>query len=243
MSTDLATTATPGFPAITPEMLESLDVEKLEKLLDLQRTFQADQAKRDFAAAMAKFQADCPTVHKKSKSYTGTYASLEDIRAEIREPLQSHGFSYTFDTEQADGKLTVLCKVAHAAGHSETSRFTCPVDHKASGMNVAQKEASANSYAKRYALCNAFGIVCGDEDDDGQGTSEPPTSEPPAVITQDQADDIREKCRELGADATTRLLAALDVRDFESIPAASLDRVHRSIDKKLAAKREGGVTA
>jgi hypothetical protein len=52
-------------------------------------------------------------------------------------------------------------------GHSQESDFTVPIDEKAF-MNAPQKVASALTFAKRYAFCNAFGILTGDEDNDGQ---------------------------------------------------------------------------
>jgi len=39
-------------------------------------------------------------------------------------------------------------------------------------MNDAQKIASALTYSKRYAFCNATGIMTGDEDQDGNGGGE-----------------------------------------------------------------------
>jgi hypothetical protein len=53
---------------------------------------------------------------------------------------------------------------------------------KVTGQNAAQQMGSATTYAKRYALCSALGIVTG-EDDDGlaAGTS---------YVTKEQADEL-----------------------------------------------------
>jgi hypothetical protein len=61
------------------------------------------------------------------------------------------------------------------------------------GQNKAQQMGSASTYARRYALCAALGIVTGD-DDDGNGGA-------PSFIDADEAreiDDLVDACRGLG---------------------------------------------
>jgi hypothetical protein len=41
-------------------------------------------------------------------------------------------------------------------------------------MNEPQRFASALTFAKRYAFCNAFGILTGDEDDNAEKATAPP---------------------------------------------------------------------
>jgi hypothetical protein len=62
----------------------------------------------------------------------------------------------------------VTCIVHHVKGHAEASSFRAPVDSGAK-MNEMQRSASSLTYAKRYAFQNAFGILTGDQDDDGRG--------------------------------------------------------------------------
>src|SRR3990167_3791525 len=54
-------------------------------------------------------------------------------------------------------------------------------------MNAAQKVASALTYAKRYAFCNAFGILTGDADDDARLTGngdEPHLKDTPDTMSE-----------------------------------------------------------
>ncbi len=161
----------------TPEMLiseaikKNIPVETMEKLLAMRRELKEEQAKEAFFLALAQFQAECPTIPKTSKAGDGSfsyhYASLDKI-IEIAKPhLQVHQFSYTFNTEFKDNAQIIECTLHHEAGHYETSSFRSPIDSDGK-MNVIQKSASAVTYGKRYAFCNATGIMTGDEDNDAQ---------------------------------------------------------------------------
>ena len=63
--------------------------------------------------------------------------------------------------------MITYCKVKHKDGHMEVSTFEIAIDTSAK-MNVSQKDGAANTYGKRYAFCNAFGILSGDEDTDAR---------------------------------------------------------------------------
>ena len=74
-----------------------------------------------------------------------------------------------------------------------------PID-KDGFMNTPQKFASALTYAKRYAFCNAFGILTADEDDDTAKTFEVKTSENEGLDTITKAK--KEFLEKQGVDTT-----------------------------------------
>lgn len=153
---------------INQAVAKDASVESLERLLAMRKELKAEWAKEQFDKALASFQGECPIIEKKRKvSFNSTkysYAPLEDIIEEVASLLSRHGFSYMFDT-QMNGKMKVICKVRHVAGHSEIANFDMEIDSNAK-MNVSQKYGSALTYAKRYAFCAAFGITVKDEDTD-----------------------------------------------------------------------------
>lgn len=147
---------------------KDVSVESLERILDMGRRLKAEWAKEQFIKSLAAFQGECPVIEKKKKvSFNTTnysYAPLEDIVEEVKPLLAKHGFSYMFDTE-TNGKMKVICKVYHLAGHMEPATFDMEIDANAK-MNVSQKYGSALSYAKRYTFCAAFAINVKDEDNE-----------------------------------------------------------------------------
>jgi hypothetical protein len=149
------------------------DVNTLERLLAMRKELKAEQAREAFYKAMSEFQSSCPIIKKERKvrnkdgGIRYIYANLDDIVTVVAPLLSEHGLSYGIKAELRDGAVVANCIVNHMEGHSEESSFAVPIEKEAF-MGDAQKSGSALMYAKRYAFCNAFGIVTGDEDDDGK---------------------------------------------------------------------------
>lgn len=163
-------------------------VDAMERLLSMRREILAEKAKREFDTALASFQNECPIIQKtKAVANTGGqsvryyYAPLDVIRNHVQPFMEKHGFSYRFDTKTEGPRVKVICTAAHIGGHSEQSAFESPIDPKAF-MNEQQKYAAALTYAKRYAFCNAFGILTGDDDVDGRVGKERASG--PAMATE-----------------------------------------------------------
>ncbi|AUR95724.1 essential recombination function protein [Vibrio phage 1.211.B._10N.222.52.F11] len=150
------------------------DITQLEKLMDLQERYEANQAKKEFNAAMSQFQAMLPVIEKLGiVDYTTSkgrtfyqYAKIEDIAKAIQPALKETGLSYRFTQSQDNGIITVRCIVTHQSGHSEYSELVSSPDISG-GKDQLKSIASAISYLRRYTLTGILGIVVGGEDDDG----------------------------------------------------------------------------
>ena len=127
------------------------------------------EARKQWAAAMVAFQAECPRLTKDSKvdtgSYSYNYATLDGILAHVGPILAKHGLSVTWGLASGDGTFGVICKVVHVGGHGEQSGIMAPFPK---GANPMQALGSGITYLKRYTLAAALGLGTG-EDDDGQG--------------------------------------------------------------------------
>lgn len=157
-----------------------LPVEVMEKLFTLQEKVKAQRAKEEFVRALAGFQAEVPVI-KKTKQVLNSdgrtiryqYAPIDSIIEQIKRPLADNGLSFTWEIENKTGFIKATAKVTHIFGHTETSSFEIPIDTKGY-MTVPQQYASALTFAKRYALCNALGISTADEDTDATDVNIPP---------------------------------------------------------------------
>jgi len=160
---------------------KGLPIEHLERLMVLKKDWDAQQARKAFDEAMMNFQSQCPII-KKTKEGGQTkggvvaymYAPLESIVAQSKELLGQNGFSYLIKTEfinsdsiaGAIGRVKAICIVRHKAGHEEESVMIVPLMTKTGVMSDAQVVAATTTFAKRYAFCNAFGIMTMDDDTD-----------------------------------------------------------------------------
>lgn len=175
-------------------------VEALEKLVALQERYQDRQAQREFAAALADFQAKCPPIPKNSTAtivseqkgtkFSYSYAELDTIAETVRPFLHALGLSYSWDSTVTDQVVTCTCTLRHRNGHQITASFAAPVD-SAGRMSVTQRHASALSYARRQSLVQVLGLTTTEPDDDA-GESE--------VITAEQVATLEAFIEEVGAD-------------------------------------------
>lgn len=201
-----------------------MDPAGLEKLFALYERDQAIKAQRAFAEAMANLQAEAPVVSKNRTVQTGkysyNYAEFDHIATVMRPLLHKHGLSYRFDSQIGDGMMAVKCIVTHSGGHSESTKFACPIGGLAGG-NDAQQTASALSYARRYALLLAFGLSTGDVDDDGQG----------GVITPEQVGEIVTLLKQTAVDKA-KFLDWLGVEAVEDIPVKKFGQAMKELKKR-----------
>ena len=166
-------------------------VEVMERLMTIRRELNAEQAKHQYDTSMAAFQAECPAIQRRRKGAQGSYkfAPIEDIAPVVKPLLQKHGFSFSIDTppDVDDKGVTAIFELRHKGGHTEQRRFRVPLDTRASMMNAPQQFGAACSYAKRYAMVNALGIVIEGEDNDAWSQVKP--QGPSSVASPDASVD------------------------------------------------------
>jgi hypothetical protein len=190
---------------ISQGLEKNANIEVMERLFAMAKEADAIRAKREFFTALSKFQSELPEIGKDKpvKSKDGTlryhYAPIESIVRDIKTPLKDNGFSYRFVTNPGKKVLTkiikdevkqyevdaliITCIVNHVGGHSETTDFIVPIG--SDYMTSQQEAGAANTYGKRYALCNGLGIVTGDEDTDANNDEK--TEQPKQSTAQSTA--------------------------------------------------------
>ena len=152
---------------------KGMTVDTMERLLAMRKELKAEWAREQFNKAMAAFQSECPTIVKtkevktKSGMVAYKYAPIESIVFQVKDLLKAHGFSYSSSMEVLPDGVKVCVKVIHLSGHQEESCMQVPLGTKTDVMSQSQVTAAAQTFAKRYAFLNAFGIMTGDDDNDG----------------------------------------------------------------------------
>ena len=168
----------------------SSSVETLQQLLSMRKELKAEWAKGEYDRAMRDFQGECPTIEKtksvptRSGAVAYKYAPIDSIINQVKPILQKHGFSYSSNMEFIENgtiKVKVTIKITHSVGHSEITEMTVPLGNKTEIMSQTQVVAAAQTFAKRYAFCNALGILSGDEDNDAAPTMEIPQIDKSAI--------------------------------------------------------------
>lgn len=168
--TELQSTAITPMHMLQMAVSQNADLDKLEKLMELQAKWEANEARKAFTVAMSAFKATGLIVGKdKSVAFAGTaytHASLGNVCATIGAELSKHGLSFRWHTEQAAGKIRVTCTLTHIGGHSESVSLESSPDDSGK-KNQIQQIASAVSYLERYTLLAITGTATQEQDDDG----------------------------------------------------------------------------
>ena len=153
---------------------KSVDVNKMQALLQMRAELQAHEAARAFYSAFARMQGELPSISKDGKikdkigRVQSTFAYWEDINKAITPILKAHGFVLMFQTKESDGTVFIRGTLAHESGHKETSEIRLPAD-EGGAKNAVQALGSSVSYGKRYMACALLNINTHGEDDDGNG--------------------------------------------------------------------------
>lgn len=226
-----------------------ISVEGLERLLAMRERIKAEQARSAYQHAVAKFQGTCPIITKlavvldKYGKERYRYASLEAIVRQVGPLLRKCELTYRIDTrieEEPATALIAFCTITHRDGHSESSQFRVPVDRD-SFMSEPQKFGAASTYAKRYAFCNALGILTGDQDTGarpsahltGDQDTDARPSAPGDRLSPEQLAELRGLMRQAGADEG-RFVAYLKIRGLGDLEASRFEPACAALRKKLS---------
>jgi len=235
---------TKALAPITPmQMLQiavekNADLDQLQKLMDLQERWEANEARKAYAVAFAAFKAAAPTVAKnknvtygEGKNQTSyNHASLDNVVETLAPFLSAQGLSHSYKAEQLDGgAIRITCVLTHVLGHSESFALQSGPD-QSGGKNNIQAIASTTSYLERYTFLGVTGTATGDIDDDGAHADHDP-------ISDEQKASIIEKMKATNTDVV-RFLKVLAVPTLDDLPATEFDKAVRLLHKKAQRQKE-----
>ena len=212
------------------------DLARIEKLMDLERSWKADRAKEAFNEALAEFKK-VPVIVTKDRENSqyskpdkkAMYTSLGNLVNTVNAAMAPFGLSASWEVDQSAGSR-VTCVLTHTLGHSKSVGLSGPIDNSGS-KNPLQQIKSTITYLQAATFQAVTGVVSQDAslDDDGNG------SDGPAAISADQATLINDKLNDAGANKA-QFLGWLQVETVEAILAKDYERAVAMLDKKIAKK-------
>jgi hypothetical protein len=207
-----------------------VDIDKLERLLEMQERVVARNAKAAYFEALAELQPRLPIITERGgiKDRNGnvqsTYALWEDVNEAIRPMLAELGFSLSFKVRRDADQIVTTGILAHRDGHSEETELALPSDTSGS-KNAVQAVGSSTSYGKRYTAFALLNITSQGEDDDGQkGGAPEPVDNVRLNLLNNLADAV-------GADKI-KLCKYYKVASLKELPAAKYDDAFARLKEK-----------
>ncbi len=157
-------------------MANGSSMENIEKMMELQERWEANEARKAYFAAVAEFKKVPVKILKnknvsfESKNTQSTtsysHATLGNVAELIGVELSKHDLSTSWKTAQDQAGVTVTCTLTHSMGHCESTSLTAPPDNSGKKNNI-QAIGSTVSYLQRYTLLAITGQATHDQDDDG----------------------------------------------------------------------------
>ena len=217
--------------AIREAVSGGADLDKLSKLLELQERWEANEARKAYHQAMARFKENPPKIEKdKQVSYLQVkyrHATLANVTEKIGAELSKHGLSASWRVTQ-NGIIAVTCKITHVQGHYEETTLTALADNSGS-KNSIQAIGSTLSYLERYTLLALTGLATRDMDDDGKsGHGE--------LIGESEINMIQDHLQEIGNGALEQFLKYMQLEKLEDMPKSELKKAMTAIEKKKGGK-------
>lgn len=212
----------------------SVDLDRLDRMFAMKERIEAENAKKAYAAAFAKMQAELPiipergAIRNRDKEVQSTYPLWEDVVAALRGPMADHGLSMSFDRRKEDQRTFFGCIVTHEQGHSQRAEIDLPRDDSGS-KNAVQGEGSTVSYGQRYSSKMLINWTSeGTEDDDGATAAV-------ATISPEQIDEIEALVKKIDLKLSV-ILNAEKIDAIHYLPAGRFTFVMDQL-RQTAAKR------
>jgi hypothetical protein len=172
-----------GLPAIIERAAldPTFDIEKLQRLLDMQEAAEIRNADRAFTAALSAAEAEMETINTNANNpqTRSRYATFAQVDREARPIYTRHGFAISFTTEPMSTPETLLVvgTLSHRLGASKRHQVPVPIVTKGIAgkemMTPIHATMTSISYGKRNLEILMFNLAIGD-DTDGNAPRRPP---------------------------------------------------------------------
>lgn len=212
-----------------------VDVDKMQKLLEMRMTVMEMDAAKNYALSMNAAQSEMGLISQDAanKQTHSKYTSYGALDKALRPIYTKHGLSISFGTgnDAPDGHVRVIAKVRHNLGHMETEFLDIPNDGKgAKGGDVMTKthaQMSGVSYGRRGLLKMIFNIAEGDDDGNLAGAGE--------LITEEQRDKILERLEATNSniEGFCKMLKVTSVAEMPISKHGSADAMLKLKEKKM----------
>jgi hypothetical protein len=218
----------------------SVDIDKMERLMQMHERLVARDAEQAFNAALTAAQTEMRPIaadaaNPQTRSRYASYAALDKV---LRPIYTSHGFALSFDEGDTDkpDHIRVLCYVSHRSGFTRTYRKDMPADGKgAKGGDVMTKThaaGAADSYGMRYLLRKIFNVAVGSDDADGNDHR----SQALPKITPAQVKELTTLIEQAGTTAD-KFCSVGKIDSVQDLLASNFDNAKNWLSERIAARK------
>jgi hypothetical protein len=221
---------------INAALANNLDMDKLERLMEMHKQYEDREAKKEFAAAFAKARSEFSQIVARHDANFGVgkasfmHEKISDLQKAVDPSLGKYGFSYRWGLNQDEGTQGVTFILCHSSGHEEGTPLEGPPD-STGGKNAYHAIGSANTYLQRLTMRAGLGLAVSYDDD----ANTPTVSD--EKITPEQEEEIKKLVIESGLDPE-RFCKQYHINVYSELPLHCYDdaikrlKVHMRDNKK-----------
>lgn len=148
----------------------AIDIDKMNKLFDIQERMMNKQAEIEYNIAFAEMQAELPPIPADKQGQSSKHFTKGGANILINPVLKKYGFALNFRTTQEGTSIRTRATLRHKSGHSEYTELVLPSD-TGGNKNQVQAIGSSQSYGERYTMKAILNLtIIGDETDDDGST-------------------------------------------------------------------------
>lgn len=209
----------------------NVDIDKMERLFQMQERVQERQDNADFNEALRCAQAEMPAIFKANKNETtrSTYTQLEDLNAAVNPVMTRHGFSFSFGTavSHLDGHYRVICDLSRGP---VTRQYFADVPIDNTGMKGTKNKTdthgfgSAMSYGRRYLKLMIADISTTDDDGNRANAVQ--------AVSLKQYNELQELLQTAKADEEG-FKKFFGINDIDDLPAARYAEAKQLLNQKM----------
>lgn len=153
----------------------AVDIDKMERLLQMQERVEARHAEVAFSEAFAEMQPQLPTITMNGQivhngKVISEFSDWPNINKIVTPILSQHGFSLSFKPADVEGKTAVTAVLRHRLGYRDEATLALPTD-TSGAKNAVQGVGSSLTYGKRYCGVLILNLTIEGEDDDGSAAA------------------------------------------------------------------------
>lgn len=229
----------------------AVDIDKMERLLQMQERAEARYAEVAFADAFAEMQPKLPVITMNGQivhkgQVISEFSDWPNINKVILPILHEYGFGLSFKPAKAEkpGHVAVTAILRHRLGHQDDATVELPADGSGA-KNAPQAVGSSLTYGKRYAGVLILNLTIEGEDDDGSAAApkvqhQAPRDQPFPQGPARNKTDLKNQCRAVWRDVE----AVSDLGSLDDILATNsglLEQMKQALpDWWTGGKSQGG---
>jgi hypothetical protein len=237
--------AAPTLQVLMHAIANNANLDRVEKLMALHERFEANEARKAYYAAFARFRAEPMEILKtKYVDIPGGakfhHATLANVVDGVISSMSRVGLRHRWELTQDKGIITVTCWMTHELGHSEKTVLSGPPDTGGKKSEV-QAIASTVTLLQRYTLLAAVGLAAKDLDDDPH--SEGSKTEHSVIAKPGDYDGWRADTRALADEGADRLddhwqKTPADIRRYVVVEEPEFWNECKALAKKATQQRK-----